>query len=83
MHNRFVLSKCTLDDDIDYNGCRITQAEDETITMDMNNYIKNISVLDWPRHRRKEYKSLASEDEISSYRKLPGELMSAGKATMP
>lgn len=83
MDKRFGLSKSTIDDTIDYNGCRITQDDDGSITLDMTKYMQNIQSIDISRSRRKQYSEPATDQEVSDYRTLAGALMWIGKATLP
>lgn len=65
MDKRFGLSKSTIDGAIDYNGCRITQDVDGSITMDMTSYMQNIDGISISRSRRKQYADTATDHEKS------------------
>lgn len=74
LENEFTLSKAIVDGPVIYNSYWITQDEDGTIHLSMEEYLTSISPIVLTRGRRKEWNSTAKKNEITEYRKLAGSL---------
>jgi len=83
IQKRFDVSKSFIDGPILFNGCRIEQDGDGTITMSMKKYLESVIPLDVSRVRRKQAQEKAKRKEYDSYRSLAGSIIWQGNGTLP
>lgn len=67
LSNRFSVRKTIIDETILFNGCRIRKERDGSVTLDMQQYLSDISYLVADKLRRKEWESLVTKSEMTDY----------------
>lgn len=80
---RFKVSKTIIDDPINFNGTRIEQDTEGSITINMDAFMESIEPLDITRARRKEHEDIATQHEYTAYRSLAGSIIWAGNGALP
>lgn len=80
---RFQISKTIVDDEVQFNGCTIRQAEDFSITLSMQEYVKSIRPLNISAQRKTMLQDNASEHGRKLYRKMAGEMIWLGSDALP
>lgn len=83
VEKRFPISKSIINDDIKFNGCDITQDENNTIKMSMNAYVRNMKYIEIPTERKKHRLDKATDDERNAFRSMAGEFIWAGSGALP
>lgn len=66
-----------------FNGCKITRADDGSIKMSMEEYVKNVSSIPMTRGRWKQQGERASAEEYEKYRSLAWTVIWAGHGALP
>lgn len=58
--NRFAISESIIDDEILFNGCKITQDSNGSVKISMEDYMSGVQFIPMDHMRRKEQKELAT-----------------------
>lgn len=74
--NRYKVQKITIDNDIQFNGCEISQDVNGNIRMDMSSFFHNVKPITLHKYRRIRAHEKATKREIGEFRSLAGALLS-------
>lgn len=80
---RYKVRKVLIDDDIQFNGCEISQDHKGNVHMDMNSFLSKLNPIPINKHRRKQVHERSTPNEIELFRSLAGALLWLGSAVMP
>lgn len=80
---RYKVRKVIIDDDIQFNGCEISQNYKGDTRMNMSNFRRKLAPIPMEKMRRKQEKTAATKTEIEMFRSLAGALLWLGSAIMP
>jgi len=80
---RFKVGRFVLGKDLIFNRLHISQDEDSTVHVNMQEYLDQIAPLETPRQRRKEAKSKCTDAELTAFLGLTGSLNFLGHGTLP
>lgn len=80
---RFPISKAIVNDYIKFNGCDITQDEQDNIKISMEAYMGEVKYIDISPERKKHRLDKTTDAEKAAFRSMAGEFVWAGSGTLP
>ena len=83
IRKRFTTRKFIVGEEIRFNGCILQQQENGDVTLCMQEYLDNIDEIQLSKPRQANKRCKAAHSEISSFRKLAGELIWIGGGALP
>lgn len=80
---RYRVRKVIIDNDVQFNGCEISQDVLGNIRMDISAFLDKLEPIPITKQRRKEVHEKATKEETEMFRSMAGAILWIGSAVMP